>query len=72
MFGILLLEDDNGSKIRDITSKHRDDGKKIVIEILQEWLVGKGKQPVTWQTLMEVLKDSEFPELAKDIELMKC
>ena len=71
-FGILLLEDDNGSRIRDIANKHRDDGKKIAIEILQEWLVGKGRQPVTWQTLVEVLKDAGFSELAKDIKLIKC
>jgi len=39
---------------------------------LQEWLVGKGKQLVTWQTLVEVLKDAKFSELAKDTEVMKC
>ena len=68
-FGILLLKDTSGAKIHDIARKHRQDGMEITIEILKEWLAGKGKQPVTWWTLIEVLKDVEFSELAKDIEL---
>lgn len=69
-FGVLLLEDNSGARIRDIANKHRDYGQKVVIEILQEWLIGKGKQPVSWQTLTAVLKDAGFYELEKDI--MKC
>ena len=51
-----------------IANKYREDGKAITIEILREWLAGRGKQPVTWQTFIEVLKDAGFSELAKDIE----
>jgi len=69
-FGVLLLEDNSGARIHDIANKHRDDGQKVVIEILREWLIGKGKQPVSWQTLTAVLKDAGFYELERDI--MKC
>ena len=69
MFGILLLKDTKGARIRVIANKHRDDGMKITIEILEEWLNGRGEQPVTWLTLVKVLKDAGFSELAKDIEL---
>jgi len=54
--------------VHDIANKYREDGKKITIEFLREWLGGRGKQPVTWWTFIEVLKDAEFSELAKDIE----
>ena len=67
-FGILLLEDTKGARVRVIANKHREDGVDITIEILGEWLDGRGKQPVTWWTFIEVLKDAGFSELAKDIE----
>ena len=54
--------------MRDIARQYRGDGKTITIEILREWLAGSGKQPVTWWTFIEVLKDVGFSELAKDIE----
>jgi len=47
-FGVFLLDDRNGSKVKT---------KQINIEILQEWLTGRGKQPMTWATLIEVLND---------------
>ena len=55
--------------MRVIADKYREDGKTITIEILREWLGGRGKQPVTWWTFIEVLKDAGFSELAKDIDL---
>jgi len=68
-FGTLLLNDIKGARMRVIADKYREDGKTITIEILREWLGGRGKQPVTWWTFIEVLKDAGFSELAKDIEL---
>jgi len=38
----------------------------INTEILQEWLIGKGKQPVNWTTLVEVLCDIELSALVGD------
>ena len=48
--------------------KHHYDAEQINSEILQEWLTGKGKQPVTWTTLVEVLRDIELSNLAGEIE----
>ena len=48
------------------------DAEQINTEILQEWLIGRGKQPVTWATLVEVLRDIEQSTLAGDIEAVKC
>ena len=52
--------------------KHLNDAERINTEILQEWLTEKGKQPVTWTTLIEVLRDIELTALAGEIEAVKC
>ena len=67
-FGILLLNDLTGAKIAAIAQRCLNGGEQINIEILQEWLQGKGKKPVSWQTLVDVLKDTGLSELAMDIE----
>ena len=67
-FGILLLEDTNGDRVCNMEHKHRGDAEQINMEILQEWVSGRGKQPVTWATLTEVLRDVELSVLARDIE----
>ena len=70
-FGILLLEDANGARVSNIEHKHRGDVEQINMEILQEWVSGRGRQPVSWATLTEVLRDVELCELASDIEAVK-
>jgi len=62
------LNDQTGAKITAIEQKRLNDAEKINIDILKEWLQGKGKKPVTWQTLVDVLKDIGLFVLAKDIE----
>ena len=55
-----------------MTHKHLNDAERINTEILQDWLAGKGKQPVTWATLVGVLRDIELSTLAGQIEAVKC
>lgn len=71
-FGTLLLNDDNGKKVTSMESRHQSDPSKINMLILEEWLNGGGKQPVTWATLIEVLRDSDLSTLANDISTVKC
>ena len=71
-FGIFLLQDLKGQKVKSIKSKHQSDSSLINTEILEEWLAGKGKQPVTWATLVEVLRDTELYSLADVISTVKC
>ena len=71
-FGTFLLDDRNGSRVKIIAHKHHYDAEQINTEILQEWLTGRGKQPVTWATLVKVLRDIELSDLAGDIENVKC
>ena len=51
--------------------KHLNDAERINVEILQEWLTGRGKQPVTWATLVDVLHDIGLHTLADEIDAVK-
>ena len=70
-FGIFLLNDPNGTRVHNIKHKHREDAEQINTEILQEWATGRGKKPVSWETLTTVLRDIELGILASEIEVMK-
>ena len=48
-----------------------NDSNEINIEIIEEWIAGKGKHPVTWKTLIKVLRDIELSTLAEEIEAIK-
>ena len=67
-FGIFLLSDDDGSQIDTIESKFREDPYRINQEILKIWLQGRGEGPVTWTTLVKVLKTIGLGSLAQSIE----
>lgn len=64
-FGILLLCDEDGTKVDAVAEKHG------ALGILKSWVQGEGQQPVTWRTLVQVLKDSNFTALAEEIEDVK-
>ena len=51
-----------------IARKHGGDAEKINFEILHEWLSGRGKQPVIWKTLTDILRDAGLAVLASAIE----
>ena len=70
-FGVLLLKDATGARIEIIFHNHTRDAEQISLEIFKKWLSGKGEQPVTWQTLVEVLCDVELTTLASDIADVK-
>ena len=71
-FGTFLLDDSNGSRVKNMAHKHLRDAERINMEIIQEWLTERGKQPVMWTTLVEVLQDIELTALARDIKAVKC
>ena len=67
-FGTFLLEDNNGNKIKIIERNKRGDVVEINAEILRQWLQGKGRRPVTWNTLIQCMQDSELHVLSEHIE----
>ena len=52
--------------------EHRDNAEQINTEVLQQWITGRGKQPITWKTLTQALHDIELSTLAREIEAVKC
>ena len=70
-FGIQLLDDEDGSHIRAIEHRHLRDAVRINTDILEEWLQGRGVQPVSWTTLVKVLEDIDLGTLASDIREAK-
>ena len=67
MFGTLLLDDKTGSRVNSIEDECHCKNQRIICKILQEWLEGKGL-PVTWQSLIQTLRDTELSELADQIQ----
>jgi len=50
-----------------ITTQYRGDAEQINLEILRQWMEGKGK-PLSWDTLINVLKTISLNTLASDIQ----
>ena len=67
-FGILLLEDKKGIIVDSIAKSKHYITVDITVEILKKWLHGKGRKPVTWQTLVQCLQDTDLNVLADNIE----
>ena len=67
-FGVLLLEDDSGDKMAVMREKFRGDPEKITMEVLREWLAGKGVE-VSWDSLIATLKKSKLQLMAKQIQM---
>ena len=66
--GILLLDDTTGAVTKAIIEQYNYDATKIIFEIFEKWIQGKGKLPVEWTTLTEVLNDIGLSELANKIK----
>ena len=66
--GVRLLNDTTGAVTQAVIKQYHYDATEINREILQRWIQGKGKSPVEWATLVEVLKDIRLSELAREIE----
>ena len=49
-----------------IVHEHQRDAELINLKILQKWINGIG-QPVSWDTLVQVLKDIQLHELARKV-----
>ena len=56
-FGVFLLEDTNGVIVEALKVEHMKNAERINMTVLKTWLQGKGVKPVTWSTLVSVLKN---------------
>ena len=69
-FGIFLLNDQTGGRVYAIEDECRGKAERIILRILQEWMEGRGL-PVTWESLVQTLRDTKLPNLADQIEAAK-
>ena len=68
MLGALLLNDDTGDITDAIIEEYRENASRITRKIVRQWIQGRGRQPVTWDTLAGVLRSINLSELANTIE----
>ena len=69
-FGMLLLNDMSGERVEALEFKCVEDPDRMEVKILEEWLKGKGL-PVTWESLVQVLRDIDLSFLADKIQASK-
>ena len=67
-FGILLLNDTTGSRLASMEIECTNSPERVTRKILGEWLEGKGLKPVSWETLVKTLRDTELSALADEIQ----
>ena len=66
--GAFLLNDETGALVQSLENENNKNAEKINMAIFREWLQGKGAQPVSWSTLIDVLRTIGLCTLADDIE----
>ena len=67
-FVTCILDDEKGNKIKEIRNNIKQTGGGVMDRVFNDWLNGKGKMPVTWQTLIACL---EFAQLMALVEVIK-
>ena len=66
-FGTFLLNDVTGTLVDAIEHDCHERAHRITLKILQKWLLGKG-QPMTWESLVQTLRNCKLNELADKVD----
>ena len=66
-FHILILKDDFGHELDIIKRDNPHSVVDVSTGVFQSWLRGSGRQPATWKTLVEVLRECDLNNLADNI-----
>ena len=67
-FGTFLLNDETGDKMAIMREKFMRDPEKIAIEVLRDWLAGKGVE-VSGESLIATLRKSKVLLMAEQIQM---
>ena len=67
-FALRLDFDRDGTMIQIIEGNKPNNLEACCQEMMQMWLQGKGRQPVTWELLVEILHDCDLNVLAEQVE----
>ena len=65
--GILLLDDVNANKNDSLEIKHHYNPERITTEIFKIWIQGGGLKSISWDALVQVLKDADHHNLADEL-----
>ena len=66
--GMHLLDDRNGDTIASQEEQFQRNPVKIATAVYKNWISGTGRKPISWRTLLGVLRDIELNSLAEEIE----
>ena len=66
--GVHFNFDSYGHMISLIDVHHPSDPEACCAEMLGKWVGGKGRQPASWVTLVEVLRNAKFITLADEVK----
>ena len=68
-FGVLLLNDEDGSFVESVANDLHRDSTAINCKILREWSNGReNAKPFEWRSLIETLKEIGLKRLASEVE----
>ena len=70
--GIFLLNDENGDMVKSLEVEHHFNAERIITAIIRTWIRGSGKKPISWNSLIAVLKDVGLCNLADVIQNALC
>jgi len=66
--GVYFDLDEMGCILDCIARDHQYSLTRCFLQMMNKWLQGCGRQPVTWATLIEVLKEANYIRLAIDVK----
>ena len=66
-FGILLDFDDVGKKLDVIDATHKTP-VACCTEMFKKWITGAGRQPASWNVVVELLEDIDHKTLAEEVK----
>ena len=55
-FGVYVDFDNDGSTLDVIESKGKADPEACYLQMMREWIAGRGEQPASWRTLLKLLR----------------
>ena len=57
-----------GHEIRSISQDNPLNSVDACRETFTQWLEGKGRTPITWETIIEALEEADFSEVTKELK----
>ena len=66
-FGTILLQDELGNKMPNIKKRVHEDPEEMAMEVLKEWLAGKGVE-VSWNSILSALRDCDLSLMADQLQ----